>query len=75
MAVKNAMWLAISRVFGAATIFMGAVLIVDAWILGDAGPDWVWWLNFGITMGVLGLGIFTENKADIRYEADESQAV
>lgn len=73
MTIKKKNWYLTSRLFEAATIFMGAVLIVDAWILGDAGPDYVWYLNACIAGLTLGLGIFAENKAGITYEeADDS---
>lgn len=73
MKVQNKAWYVISRILEVVVASMGILLLADAWILGDAGPDAIWWLNACIAGLTMALGAFAEKKAGITYEnADDS---
>lgn len=79
MEVKNRKWHIVSNVLGYITAFLTGWLFMDAWILGDAGPDKIWIAEAVVTMAIGGLCLFAEKKAGVTYreeqESDDEEPV
>lgn len=73
MTVKNKKWYIASRFFGFVAGVMFFWLLADAWILGDIGPDKIWYLEAAIAAAVAGICLFAEKKAGITYASDDEE--
>lgn len=67
MEIKNKAWYMASKAFGMISVAGMMWLFVDAWILGDAGPDKPWFLEALVTGIMFGFCLFAEAKAGVKH--------